>query len=98
MKKHANHLTERITEEARALIAATADVAGEKVAEARSRLGAALESAQEMAIDMRDKAVNTAKAADKAVRKHPYQAIAIGFGVGALVAFILTRRRSHDDD
>jgi ElaB/YqjD/DUF883 family membrane-anchored ribosome-binding protein len=33
-----------LAEDARALMAATADVAGEKVAEARKRLGAALES------------------------------------------------------
>jgi len=39
-----------------------------------------------------------AKAADEAVHEHPYQAIAIGVGVGAIVGFLLARRsyRKHD--
>jgi ElaB/YqjD/DUF883 family membrane-anchored ribosome-binding protein len=99
MKKQiAHHHTDTIMEEAQALIAATAEVAGEKVVEARSRLTAALQTAQEMAVEVRDKAVSSAKAADKAVRKHPYQAMAIGFGLGALVAYVLSRRAARNDD
>ncbi len=65
-----------------ALMAATADVAGEKVGAARKRLAAALDSAKEIAGNVRDKAVAGAKATDEAVHEHPYQAIAIGVGVG----------------
>ena len=72
----------QLAEDARALMSATADVAGEKVGEARKRLAAALESAKEIAANVRDKAVAGAKAADEAVHEHPYQAIAIGVGVG----------------
>jgi len=81
-----------LAEDARALMAANADVAGEKVGEARKRLAAALERGREIAGCVRDKAVEGVKAADEAVREHPYQAIAIGVGVGALIGFLVARR------
>jgi ElaB/YqjD/DUF883 family membrane-anchored ribosome-binding protein len=85
-----------LAEDARALMAATADVAGEKVAAARSRLAAALESAKHIAANVRDKAVAGAKATDQTIRENPYQAIAIGVGVGAIIGYILARRCSRD--
>jgi ElaB/YqjD/DUF883 family membrane-anchored ribosome-binding protein len=85
-----------LAEDARALMSATVDVAGEKVGEARKRLAAALESAKEMAGRVRDKAVVGAKAADEAVREHPYQAIGIALGVGALIGFLVSRRCSRN--
>jgi ElaB/YqjD/DUF883 family membrane-anchored ribosome-binding protein len=87
-----------LAEDARALMSATADVAGEKVGEARKRLAAALDSARHMAGSVRDKAVAGAKAADQTVRDNPYQAIAIGVGVGAIVGYLIARRcRSSRD-
>ena len=88
----------QLAEDARALIAATADVAGDKVVEARKRLAAALESGREMYGRVRDRAVEGAKVADQTVRENPYQSIAIGFGVGALVGYLLARRCSRDRD
>jgi ElaB/YqjD/DUF883 family membrane-anchored ribosome-binding protein len=79
-------------------MAATADVAGEKVGEARKRLAAALDRAREIAARVRDKAVEGAKATDEAVREHPYQAIGIALGVGALLGFLIARRCSRNDD
>lgn len=84
-----------LAEDARALMVATADVAGEKVGEARERLAAALENGKEIAGRVRDRAVRTAKAADEAVHEHPYQAIAIALGVGAVFGFLLARRSSR---
>src|SRR5271156_7007917 len=81
-----------LAEDARALMAATADVAGEKVGEARKRLAAALESAKAIAGNVRDKAVAGAKVADQTVRENPYQAVAIGVGVGGLIGFLVARR------
>jgi ElaB/YqjD/DUF883 family membrane-anchored ribosome-binding protein len=81
-----------LAEDAHALMTATADVAGEKVGEARKRLAAALESAKHIAANVRDKAVAGAKVADQTVRENPYQAIAIGVGVGALVGYLAARR------
>jgi len=88
----------QLAEDAQALMAATADVAGEKVAAARKRLAAALESAKAIASNVRDKAVAGAKAADQTVRENPYQAIAIGVGVGVLVGYLLGRRCSRNCD
>lgn len=84
--------------DARALMAATADVAGEKVGEARKRLAAALESAKEIAANVRDKAVAGAKATDQAVHEHPYQAIAVGIGVGAVLGYLIARRCTRKCD
>ncbi len=78
-----------LADDARALMAATADVAGEKVSEARKRLADALE---------RGKEVYGAQAADQAVREHPYQAIGIALGVGALIGYCLARWCSRTGD
>ena len=86
----------QLAEDARALMAATADVAGEKVGDARKRLAAALDSGREIAGNVRDKVVKGAKAADETVRANPYQAIAIGIGVGALLGYLIGRRCSRD--
>jgi ElaB/YqjD/DUF883 family membrane-anchored ribosome-binding protein len=86
------HDVGQLAEDARALMAATADVAGEKVGEARKRLAAALESAKHIAANVRDKAVAGAKVADQTVRENPYQAIAIGVGVGAVIGYLVARR------
>jgi ElaB/YqjD/DUF883 family membrane-anchored ribosome-binding protein len=88
MSKHTHETSDEmatLAEDARALMAATADMAGEKVGEARKRLSAALESAK-------DRAVRGAKAVDEAVHEHPYQAIAIGVGAGAIIGYLLARR------
>jgi ElaB/YqjD/DUF883 family membrane-anchored ribosome-binding protein len=88
----------QLAEDARALMAATADVAGEKVSEARQRLAAALESGKETYGRVREKAVDGVKAADEVVHEHPYQAIGIAFGVGALIGYLVSRRCSRNGD
>ena len=84
----------QLADDARALMAATADVAGVKVVEARKRLAAALESGKEMYGKCREKAIEGAKVADQTVRDNPYQAIAIGVGIGAIIGFLVGRRDS----
>ena len=101
MNKHTqahNNEKDTLAEDARALMTATADVAEEKVGEARKRLAAALDSAREIAGRVRDKAVEGAKAADQAVRDKPYQAIGIAFAVGAVVGYFVMRRCSRNGD
>jgi ElaB/YqjD/DUF883 family membrane-anchored ribosome-binding protein len=97
-KAHTHHDMGQLAEDAQALMAATADVAGEKVGEARKRLSAALDSAREIAGNVRDQAVAGAKAADQTVRENPYQAIAIGVGVGAIIGYLLARRCGRNCD
>jgi ElaB/YqjD/DUF883 family membrane-anchored ribosome-binding protein len=86
----------RLADDARALMTATADVAGEKVGEARKRLAAALDQGKEIYGRVKEKAVEGAKVADQTVRANPYQAIAIGVGVGAIIGYLLGRRCSRD--
>ena len=92
------HDVGQLAEDARALMAATADVAGKKVGEARKRLAAALESAKAIAGRVRDKAVEGAKATDEAVHEHPYKAMGIALGVGAILGYIFARRCTRNGD
>ena len=87
-----------LAEDARALMAATADVAGEKASEARKRLAGALARAKEIYGRVKEKAVEGAKATDEAVHEHPYQAIGIAFGVGALIGYLVSRRGPRNGD
>jgi len=87
-----------LAEDARALMTATADVDGEKVGDARKRLAAALERGKEIAGRVREKAIEGAKAADEAVHEHPYQAIGIALGVGAVIGYLAARRCSRNSD
>lgn len=86
-----------LAEDARALLAATADVAGEKVAEARNRLATALESGKEAYGRVRDQTVERAKGVDEIVRENPYPAIGIAFGVGALIGILAASQCSRRD-
>jgi len=88
----------QLADDARALIAATADVAGEKVGEARQRLAAALDGGKKIFGRVKETALEGAKAADEVVHEHPYQGIAIAFGVGALVGYLASRRGSRNGD
>ena len=87
-----NNMT-TLAEDAHALMDATADVPGERVGAARKRLAVALEAGREICGRVRDKAVAGAKATDRAVHENPYQAIGIAIGVGALIGFLLGRRK-----
>jgi ElaB/YqjD/DUF883 family membrane-anchored ribosome-binding protein len=92
-----NEAVGTLVEDARNLMSATADVAGEKVGDARRRLAAALESGREIYGSVRAKAVEGATVADQTVRENPYQAIAVGVGVGAILGYLLARRCSRGD-
>lgn len=96
MKRHPNasHTPdlESLAEDAKTLLAATADVAEEKVVEARERLAEALDRGKGTWVRVQDRAVESAKATDHAIRTHPYQAIGVAFGVGALLGVLLSRR------
>src|ERR1041385_7926254 len=87
-----------LAEDARALMAATADVAGEKVSDARKRLAVALENGREIFGRVKDKAVEGAKATDQAVHEHPYQAIGLALGIGALIGYLAARRCASNGD
>ena len=92
-RKQAMADTDTLAEDARALLDATSEVAGEKVAEARDRLSVALERGKEMYDDVKERAVAGAKAGDECVRGNPYAAIGIAVGVGLLIGYVFARPR-----
>lgn len=87
------HILVRDTEE---LLAATTDDAGEKVRELRARLASALESAKVTAADFEARAMESVKEGarntDRVIRDHPYESLAIAFGVSLLLGVVITRR------
>jgi ElaB/YqjD/DUF883 family membrane-anchored ribosome-binding protein len=87
-----------LLDDASALIAVTADAAGEHVQDARQRLAAALGRSLESCGAVAEQAVESAQAADQSVREHPYRAIALGVGVGAILGYLLARRRACSRD
>ena len=91
----AAHEISALADDARTLLTATADVAGEKVCEARQRVTAALERSREVLGRVRTQAVEGARAMDGAVHEHAYPAIAVGVGVGALIGYLIARRSSR---
>jgi ElaB/YqjD/DUF883 family membrane-anchored ribosome-binding protein len=60
--------------------------------ELRARLEAATEKAKAVCRRLHDETLAAAKAADKAVREHPYESIGIAFGVGLLIGVLAMRR------
>jgi len=62
----------------------------------KGELGAKLENLIEKGKEVRerlqDQTAAAAKAADKAIREHPYQAVGIALGVGVLVGLLVMWR------
>ena len=87
-----------LAKDARSLITATTDVATEKFGDARQRVVETVEGAKETAGRVRDQAVDYAKATDEAVHEHPYKAIGIALGVGALLGCLVSRRGFRNGD
>jgi ElaB/YqjD/DUF883 family membrane-anchored ribosome-binding protein len=81
-----------VVRDAEELMKVTAGQAGEKVAEMRSRLAAALEAAKTTCHRLEEKTVAAAKATDRTIREHPYESIGIAFGIGLLVGVLVTRK------
>jgi ElaB/YqjD/DUF883 family membrane-anchored ribosome-binding protein len=81
-----------LADDARALLEATASATDEKIAQARERLQDALDSGKEAYSRLTDKCVQGAQAVDQTIRANPYQSLAIAFGVGALLGFLVSRR------
>jgi ElaB/YqjD/DUF883 family membrane-anchored ribosome-binding protein len=83
---------ENVTEDSKALLAATADAAEHKIVEARKRLAAGLENSKRAWARMQKQAIERAQVADETVRNHPYQALGVAFGVGVVLGCLLARR------
>jgi len=83
---------EQLTHDTATLLAATADMAGEQIGDARRRLASMLGRGRELCDRVRDKAFQSTKAADCAMHRNLYQSIAIGVGTGVVLGFLLATR------
>src|SRR3954466_11699362 len=95
MKKHARAVKNDLNilaDDARALISATADATGDQISDARNRVAAALDGCREVYDQVLEKGIDGARAADRSLRRNPYEAVAIALGVGALIGFLLARK------
>ncbi len=77
------------------LVVSTVHVAGGKVTLARERLMSAIENGKKSWEKVQNRAVSTAKATDQVIRANPYRSLGVALGVGALVGFIISRRRTQ---
>jgi ElaB/YqjD/DUF883 family membrane-anchored ribosome-binding protein len=79
-----------------ALLQATAADASDQAKATRARLTEALNKARATFEEFKNEQIDAAKAAltkaDQTVRAHPYESLAIAFGVGLLVGVILRRK------
>jgi len=82
-----------LTQDARDLIAATADSAEDNVRVARKRLSTAVDSGGVAYERVRDDARDKARCAGQTICANPGVSLAIVVAIGALVALLLTRRR-----
>ncbi len=65
---------------------------GEEGRELRANLREALDRAKALYQQMQERTVAAAKATDRAVREHPYQAVGIAFALGLLIGVLASRR------
>ncbi len=83
---------DQLAHDAGTLIAATADMAGDQIGEARQRLASMFGRGKDVYDLMLERALEGGKAADIAVHKHLYQTVAIGVGIGVVMGFFLATR------
>jgi ElaB/YqjD/DUF883 family membrane-anchored ribosome-binding protein len=59
----------------------------------RANLENVIEKAKDVCERLQNQTAAAAKATDKTVREHPYEAMGVGFCLGVLVGFLVCRRR-----
>lgn len=72
------------------LLNSSTEAVDESVKKKREKLNDALDSAKASALQA--KAATGARAADKVIREHPYEAVGIAFGVGLLIGVLINRK------
>jgi ElaB/YqjD/DUF883 family membrane-anchored ribosome-binding protein len=72
---------------------------GDKLTEqTRERFLTGIERVKAACRDMQSRAVSGAKAADRAVREHPYSVAGVAFGLGLLIGALVWRASGITDD
>lgn len=92
----------RTVEQAEELLRALGNESGEAIDAMRARVSATLRDARERlsgsATQARSLASNSLSQADAFVHANPWRAVAIGAGIGALLAILVSSGRGHDYD
>ena len=85
-----------VVADAEALLKATANQGGEKLAEVRARAEESLKVAKARLLEAQDaliaKTREAARATDEYVHEKPWNAIGIATGIGLLIGFLMGRR------
>ena len=85
-----------VLDDAQELLRHAAGEAGQGYAAARARLESSVQAARERVRAAEDMVVDSARqagrSADGYVRSHPWEAVAVGAGVGLLLGLLLARR------
>lgn len=89
--KAIRHDISQIAQHARALLTATSDIASETVVEARDKLEAVLNRGQEAGEDLRARLADGACYCRDTIRKHPYETLAAGLALGAVIGLFSVR-------
>jgi ElaB/YqjD/DUF883 family membrane-anchored ribosome-binding protein len=61
--------------------------------EVQAKLSAVIDKAQDLCERLQNQTAAAAKATDRAVHEHPYQAVGIAFGLGLLAGILLARNK-----
>ena len=59
----------------------------------RANLESVIEKAKDVCEQLQNQTAAAAKATDKSIREHPYEALGIVFGLGVLLGVLVSRRR-----
>lgn len=89
--KAIRHDISQLSQHARALLTATSDIASQTVVEARDKLEAALDRGQHAGEVLRDRIADGAGYCRDGIRKHPYETLAVGLAIGAVIGFFSVR-------
>lgn len=85
-----------LTADTEELLRATANQTGERINAARARVEERLREAKEVAAEMGEDVMERTRAAaetaDRTVRAHPWESVAIAAGVGFLLGMLTARR------
>lgn len=85
-----------LTTDTEELLRATANQTGERASAARARVEERLHKAKEAVDQLREDVMErsraAAEAADRTVRDHPWESVAIAAGVGFLLGILTSRR------
>jgi ElaB/YqjD/DUF883 family membrane-anchored ribosome-binding protein len=82
----------RVVQDSEELLRDSAGVVSEKARDMRQRLSHTLQSAKATCRRLEEKAIEGAKASDKAIRAHPYESIGAAFGIGLLIGVLVMRK------